>query len=99
MTTQRSKLFDSVIISSWWVILFLLGLFFLYDQATTKRNREARRLHEKYDQLLIQREETTNHLYDLTLRKASQEDPQWIELVLREKLGLVSEKETKVLFR
>jgi len=35
---------------------------------------------------------------DLTCRIASQDDPEWIELVLKEKLGLVPEGETKVIF-
>lgn len=96
---KRSKLFDSVVISSWWVILYLLALFFLYDQATVKRNREATNLQQRRSQLLAQKEESLLQLDELHLRQASLDDPQWIEMVLREKLGLASENETKVLFK
>jgi len=96
---ERSKLFDSVIISSWWVILYLLALFFLYDQASNKRNREVQRLHQKYAVLQLQKDEIKAHLEEFQLRKASQGDPLWTELLLREKLGLVGENETKVMFQ
>ena len=96
---ERSKLFDSVIISSWWVILFILTLFFVYDQATTKRNKEVHVLKEKYASTTAQKMEALAHLEELNLRIASKEDPLWIELLLREKLGLVGENETKVLFK
>ncbi|MCP5469951.1 MAG: hypothetical protein H7A36_05545 [Chlamydiales bacterium] len=99
MTSSRSRLFDSVIVSSWWVILFLLTLFFIYDQAINKRNREERTLIQKRETLLVQKQEALDHLEDLQLRKSSQDDPAWIEIVLKEKLGLCGEKQTKVLFQ
>lgn len=96
---ERSKLFESVVVSSWWVIIFLLAIFFLYDQAHAKCERELFRLKEKANLLHLQKQDALSHLSELELRKASQEDPLWIELLLREKLGLVGENETKVLFQ
>ncbi|MCH9610537.1 MAG: hypothetical protein S4CHLAM81_03790 [Chlamydiales bacterium] len=97
--SERSRLFDSVIVASWWVILYLLALLFLYDQATGRRCKESARLFEKKSALVIQERELRDELKELDLRLASQGDPLWIELLLREKLGLVGEDETKVLFQ
>ena len=99
MSGKRSLLFDVVILSSWWVILFLLALFFIYDQALHKKKSEERALRAKYEQLVLQRDETLDHVEDLTLRKKSLGEREWIEMTLKEKLGLVGEGQTKVLFR
>lgn len=95
---ERSRLFDSVVVSSWWVILFFLILIFLYDQATIKSKRETVHLCERREALLERRRVSSSHLEELNVRLQSEEDPRWIELLLREKLGLVGAHETKILF-
>lgn len=99
MTKTRSLLFDSMVISSWWVILFLLLLFFIYDQAMQRRKQEEAALKNKYEQLLAQKNTFLQELEDLTIRKNSQGEKAWIEMVLKEKLGLVEENQIKVIFQ
>jgi len=83
---------------NWWVIAFMLIAYGIYFQAQHKKLRHLRelsctadRLNERIDRQEAMREE-------LSCRIKSQDDPEWIELVLKEKLGLVPEGETKVIF-
>ncbi len=95
---KRSRLFEELIIKSWWVILFFLGCLFAYDQAAKRRNREQEGLQAKWEQVLLAEEEARLLQEDLLREIASQNDPSWIELVLMDKLGLVPEGQTKVHF-
>lgn len=94
--SPRSKLFHELILKSWWTILILLVCTFAYDQATRRRDREAQRLRTKRAHLKQQLASAQAETIHLERRLASQDDSDWLELVLKSKLGLVSEGETKV---
>lgn len=96
--SKRSRLFEELILKSWWTILFFLVCFFAYDQAAKRRNREELALQEKYQQLLLAKEEALAIQEELKREIESQNDQSWIELVLMQKLGLVPEGQKKVHF-
>ncbi len=95
---KRSRLFEELILKSWWAILFFMVCFFAYDQAAKRRDREELILQEKYQQILRAKEEASTLQEELKREIASQNDESWIELVLMQKLGLVPEGQQKVHF-
>jgi len=95
---KRSRLFVELVLKSWWTILFFLVCLFSYDQAAKRRGREETKLSNKLHQLQKEKEEALCVQAELRREIASQEDENWIELVLMQKLGLVPEGQTKVHF-
>ncbi len=95
----RSRLFDQLIVRSWWTILFILIALFVYDQAILQRNREQQSLIAKQEELSRTLLEAQLSRENLKQQITSQEDPEWIALVLMRELGLVPEGQRKVYFR
>ena len=95
---KRSRLFEELVLKSWWTILFFLIILFAYDQAAKSREDEESKLREKFQQLLLAQQEARVLQEELRREIASQGDDSWIELVLMQKLGLVPEGQTKVHF-
>lgn len=95
---QRSRLFEELILKSWWAILFFLICYFAYDQAAKRRQGEELKLRDKLNQLLVAKERACLLQEELKREISSQGDESWIELVLMQKLGLVPEGQTKVHF-
>ena len=77
---------------------FFLICFFAYDQAAKRREREEQKLYKKFQQLIMAKQAALSIQDELKREIASQEDENWIELVLMQKLGLVPEGHTKVHF-
>ena len=94
----RSKLFDELIIKSWWAILFFLICFLAYDQAVKRRVREENTLRQRLHERTLSKQVAIATQEELKLEIASQPDESWIELTLMQKLGLVPEGQTKVYF-
>jgi hypothetical protein len=95
---KRSRLFEELVLKSWWTILFFLICLFAYDQAAKRRGREEQKLREKFQQLGAAKQEALFKQEELKREIASQDDESWIELILMQKLGLVPEGQTKVHF-
>lgn len=94
----RFSPFDEIILKSWWVILLFLIIFFAYDRTTYRLGKEERRLTEKRERLLKERVVALERQEELLAIHASARDGGWIELVLMQRLGLVPEGATKVIF-
>ncbi len=94
----RSRLFEEVILKSWWTILFFLICCFAYDQAYRHKLREETRLQERLHALKRETARAKEKQEDLKLQIASQEDEAFIEMILMRRLGLVPEGQTKVHF-
>ncbi|MCH9627178.1 MAG: hypothetical protein S4CHLAM2_08130 [Chlamydiales bacterium] len=94
----RSRLFEEIILKSWWTILFFLLCCFAYDQAYRHKLREETRLQKKLLSLEGEIAAAQEKQDDLKLQIASQEDEAFIEMILMRKLGLVPEGQTKVHF-
>ena len=96
---KRSRLYEEVILKSWWMILFFLLCYFLYDQGVRRRNCEKEQLSKKLSDLRIEKEKALKIQTELKEQIASQDDHAWIELTLMKGLGLVPEGQRKVYFR
>ncbi len=95
---MRKRFFEQLFVRSWWVWLFALLCYGVYDYSTRRQDRRQQRLEEQ----IATREETVTQLEiehdDLERRLQSQSDPAWIEMVLMEQLGVVPEGQTKIYF-
>jgi hypothetical protein len=94
----RSRLFEEVIVKSWWVILFFTVCFFLFDLSLKRKNTEEGLLRKKLLVLTEEKEEAEKKFEELKLEIASQSDPAWIEMTLMRCLGMVPEGDTKIHF-
>lgn len=93
-----SELLERWLFKSWWVILFALCCFAIFERGVGHKQRDYARLQH---QLIELQDEYANQVKiqeDLRLQINSQSDPDWLELVLMRGLGLVPEKQTKVFF-
>jgi plasmid replication initiation protein len=93
------RAFPHALLRNWWVIAFILMAWAFYLQAMHKKNRLMVKLEEKVQVLDKARAEARAEKEELLLRMQSQDDPEWMELVLKEKLGVVPEGQIKVVFQ
>lgn len=96
---QPSRLFIEVVIKSWWVIVFFLICFFIYDRSWQELNMEKIDLHSTLLELIEEKKQAVELQEELKLKIYSQKDPAWIEMTLLKGLGLVPEGQTKVYFQ
>ncbi|MCB1081181.1 MAG: hypothetical protein KDK69_05100 [Chlamydiia bacterium] len=87
------------LLRNWWVLVFVLMVWALYLQAIHKKNHLVVKLEEKVQSLEKAYSEAALEKEALLLRIESQQDLEWMELVLKEKLGVVPEGQTKVVFK
>lgn len=92
------KMIEYWVMRSWWVILFTLLCFGLYEQGVRSKEHDYAMLHRQLVELELEQERLVRVQEDLKLQINSQSDPDWIELVLMRGLGLVPEGQTKVFF-
>jgi len=95
---NRDRLFEEVILKSWWAILFFLLCFFAFDQAMRRRNTEEEKLQSQFEGLKQDRKEALALAEELQRQIGSQNDREWIEMTLMRCLGLVPEGQIKVHF-
>jgi len=93
------KTLPSLLLRNWWVIVFVVMAWSIYLQAIHKKNRLVFKLEEKASSLEMRRSMAQGEKEELLLRMQSHDDPEWIELVLKEKLGAVPEGQIKVVFQ
>ncbi len=98
MQAIRKKSLVETVRESWWVFLFLgitSGFYFYGMHEKTLAYRELERRHAE-----LEREKALalEHQEELLLQINSQSDPQWIEMILKKDLGVVSEGQVKVYF-
>lgn len=95
---KRSRLFEEVILKSWWTILFFLICFFAYDRGVHYRNKEKQKLVIKMQDLQNEKFNAIQNKELLLLQIESQNEAAWVELMLMRGLGLVPEGEQKIIF-
>ena len=88
----------SFFLTNWWVGAFVLMACALYAQALYQKNHLASLLKEKAQLLKEEKELALRDQEQLQLRLKSEDDPEWALLVLKQRLGVVEEGETKVIF-
>jgi len=96
--TLSSKLFETFLTRSWWVILFVIASFAGYEQAAKKCSEDFSALSERRTSLLEAKELAKNTNARLRRQIASQTDRAWVEITLMKGLGLVPSGQQKVFF-
>lgn len=94
-----TKLLETLFIRSWWVILFVLLCFILFEQGMKKRDQDFAKLSEQLAQLQMDKEKALIVKEELQLHINSESDPAWIELILMKELGLSPDEYTKIFFK
>ena len=84
---------------NWWVIAFTLMAGAVYIQAIHKKNRLVATLQGRIDTFTREKMDAMEREKELLLRINSQNYPDFVELVLKEKLGVAAEGELKVVFQ
>lgn len=90
--------FENAFLQSWWVILFCILTYMLYEQGLKQVDADYAKLHEQWLDLKMQKEKALSINQSLHLQINSQSDPAWVELTLMKGLGVVPEGQTKILF-
>ncbi|MFY7842426.1 MAG: hypothetical protein ACOVOR_00175 [Rhabdochlamydiaceae bacterium] len=85
-------------VGSWWVYLTLALIFLFYRLSMDKKEKVYNDLHKKLERLQIEKHNILDEQEELILQIQSQDDPLWIEMILKKKLGLVSKGEQKFFF-
>jgi len=83
---------------NWWVGVLIMMAIAVHVQALNRKNQLVHSLEAK---VLLLKEEKQRALEEREQLKAciqTEDDPEWMLLVLKRKLGLVEEGETKVIF-
>lgn len=86
------------IFKSWWIVIFSLCCFALYERGVGQKSRDFGYLQRHLLELQDEYAHQVKIQEDLHLQINSQSDPDWLELVLMRGLGLVPEKQKKVFF-
>lgn len=89
---------EELIFESWWLAAFLLIFYAVYDIAIEKVEATFDALNQKKMNLMLQKEEALTLQKKLKREIASHQDFHWMELVLKEKLGVCENGETKIFF-
>jgi hypothetical protein len=82
-----------------WTALFLTACFILYSQAMQKKADVCSDLKGKIRELESLKQFVQSEREDLALQIHSQSDSEWIEMVLKKRLGVVPEGQMKVYFK
>lgn len=83
----------------WWTILFCLASYIFFDSAQRKKDKEIFTLQQQMQQIRSEQQLLAHQKDELTARIESQNDPEWVELVLMKELGVVPEGYMKVYFK
>ena len=83
----------------WWMLFFWLLCFVVYSQAMQKKTRVCLELENKIQSLESLKQASLEEREDLVLQISSQNDKDWIEMILKKRLGVVPEGQMKVYFK
>ncbi|MCI0382046.1 MAG: hypothetical protein L0207_03220 [Chlamydiae bacterium] len=81
-----------------WVMAFLLICFGFYLHGINKKKKAFDQLAFRYQKLKNELACVIDEQKELKRQIQSQNSPEWIEMILKKKLGLVSEGQIKVFF-
>lgn len=95
----RKSTIHTFAIKYFWVVLVIMGTYFSYAYAAEKKRVAFRNLEGIYTEIQIAKMQALREKEELELRIKSQSDPEWIEMVLMNRLGVVPEGQVKVHFR
>lgn len=84
--------------SSWWVALFIFASCGFFSLASHKRQTALCALKSQVKALEREKLLAVKRQEALKLRASSQDDPEWIEMLLMKMLGMVPEGQIKIVF-
>ena len=96
---SKKYFWDALIVKSWWVYLFCIFSFFLFNHFSGKKKIEISNLEKKRSYLECQRDYALSKKEELYVQICSQSDQSWIEIVLMKQLGLVPDGYMKIHFK
>ena len=100
MDENTKKYFWEVfVVKSWWVYLFCISSFLLFNHFSNIKKEEISILENKRVFLESQRDLALAKREELQVKICSQSDPSWIEVVLMKQLGLVPDGYMKIHFK
>jgi hypothetical protein len=82
----------------WWITVFAIVCYGVYLHGMQKKRSALATLMEKCHYLEKELIAATSEREDLLLVLASESDPAWCEMMLKKRLGMVPEGQTKVYF-
>lgn len=92
------KLMRELIFNSWWVILFILVNALVLNIVFKQLSIKEQNLSSTVAKLETIKLASQKQQRDLKMKIESQSDPRYIEMVLKQELGLISEGQIKVHF-
>jgi hypothetical protein len=92
-------MFNGFVVRFWWVFLFLVICFVVYDNNIKEKNKEIQIMKNRLKELSLEKELTLEEKEELLSKINSQSDPSWIEMVLIKELGVVPDGQLKVHFK
>jgi hypothetical protein len=95
---QNPTAVEEVVLRSWWVVLFLLICYAVYEQGSMYLYGKMEYLQGELVSLETERLHLIDEERDLRLQIASQSDYSWRELAMIGGLGMVPEGYRKVVF-
>ncbi len=98
MNLSRLPYIHRFLLKNWWVIVFIVMAGAIYLQAYHNKHMLVKYLKSKVERLSTEQALALKEREELIVRKKSWGDPDSVELILKEKLGLVAEGEQKVIF-
>ncbi len=82
-----------------WTLFFGVFCFTCYSHAMERKSEACEGLAEKVQELELIKQSALEEREELSLQIASQSDADWIEMVLKKRLGVVPEGQMKVYFK
>ena len=86
-------------LKNWWVIAFIVMAFALFLQTFHNKNQLIYKLAQKIECLEKEKNKALKENQELLSRKEGYSDIHQMELILKERLGVVAEGEVKVVFK
>lgn len=96
--SRKSSSLIELFRANWWMVTFLSVVALFAWQSSQKRHLVASDLQQRLALVLQERNIAALEHDDLLLQICAQNDPEWVELVLMRRLGLVPEGQVKVYF-
>lgn len=95
---SQDNFFNIIVVKSWWVLALALCAFLWCNHATAIKEKEIADLEYRLHEIDKEKKVTAEEKETLVLKLNSQDDPEWIEQLLMNELGLVPDGYTKVHF-
>lgn len=97
--TWKQKVYETLIVRSWWLLLFVALGYLFYAHAIRKKHLSFLELGQRKENLEVEKLQALCEREDLLLQINSQSDPAWIQMMLMKGLGVVPEGQLKVYFK